>query len=202
MAAPTFNFKSGSSFTKFRPVENLSPDKNAYIRENNDSDQPIQIGVYNDGDSYRGLFVVSKTYCGLFDAATQQWEYRLYDWETLKNTYGAVYRNTSRLTQCYTTTNPGADQILQLWFESPDYGKNGLIFSYSGLSLYDADNSETIWTVPRLAFPVGVYHIGYGSSNPGSYLGGQWSSRGSIVVPGTTPGCSLATNLILYQRIA
>ena len=202
MAAPTFNFKSGSSFTKFRPVENLSPDKNAYIRENNESDQPIQIGVYNDGDSYKGLFVISKTYCGLFDAATQQWEYRLYDWETLKNTYGAVWRNTSRLTGCYFTTNPGADQILQLWFESSDYGKKGLIVSDSSLSLFNADNQTSVWTVPKLVFPVGSYHIGYANKSPASYIGGQWSSRGSIVIPGTTPGCSLALNLILYQRDA
>lgn len=202
MAAPTFNFKSGSSFTKFRPVENTTPDKNAYIRENNESDQPIQIGVYNNGDSFRPLFVIAKKYCGLYDGASDEWLYNLYDWDTLKTTYGAVYRNTSRLTQCYFTTNPGADQILQLWFESPEFGGNGLIVSNSGMSLFDRDNQTSVWTVPKLVFPVGSYHIGYANKSPASYIGGQWSSRGSIVIPGTTPGCSLALNLILYQRDA
>lgn len=202
MAAPTFNFKNGSSFTKFRPVENLSPDVNAYIRENNNSDQPIQIGVYNNGDSSRPLFVVSKTYCGLYDGASDEWAYRLFDWDTLKTTYGAVYRNTSRLTDCYATTNPGADHILQLWFKSPDFGNNGLIVSNSSLSLFNTNNQTTVWTVPKLVFPVGSYHIGYANKSPASYIGGQWSSRGSIVIPGTTPGCSLALNLILYQRDA
>lgn len=201
MAAPTFNFKNGSSFTKFRPVENLTPGVNAYIRENNDSDQPIQIGVYNDGDSSRPLFVVSKTYCGLYDAATQQWEYRLFDWDTLKKTYGAVWRNTSKLTDCCATTNPSASQILQFWFESPDFGKNGLIVSNSGLSLFNMDDQTTVWTVPRLAFPIGIYHIGYANANPGSYLGGQWTSSGTIVSP-ETPGCSLLLNLVLYKRVA
>lgn len=202
MAAPTFNFKNGSSFTKFRPVENLSPDVNAYIRENNESDQPIQIGVYNNGDSSRPLFIVSKTYCGLYDAASDVWEYRLYDWDTLKGKYGAVYRNTSRLTDCYATTNPSSDQMLQLWFDSLDFGKNGLIVSTDRFNLFDANNQKTVWTVPTLAFPIGAYHIGYANQNPGSYIGGQWVSKGSIVTPGTTPGCSLNLNLILYQRQA
>lgn len=202
MAAPTFNFKNGSSFTKFRPVENLSPDVNAYIRENNESDQPIQIGVYDNGDSYRPLFVVAKTYCGLYEGVSGDWLYRLYDWDTLKETYGAVYRNTTRLTDCYATTNPTSNQMFQFWFESPDFGRNGLIVSGSGFSLFNADNQSTVWTVPKLAFPVGAYHIGYANENPASYLGGQWISKGSIVIPGTTPGCSLNLNLILYQRQA
>lgn len=202
MAAPTFNFKNGSSFTKFRPVENLSPDVNAYIRENNESDQPIQIGVYNNGDSYRPVFVLAKTYCGLYDGASDDWFYRLYDWDTLKEKYGAVYRKTDRLTDCYATTNPSADQIFQLWFTSSDYGHNGLIVSDAGFSLFNVEDQSTVWTVPKLAFPVGSYHIGYGNVNPGSYIGGSWSSKGSIVIPGITPGCSLALNLILYQRQA
>lgn len=203
MAAPTFNFKNGSSFTKFRPVENQSPDVNAYIRENNESDQPIQIGVYNNGDSSRPLFVVSKTYCGLYyDGASGEWAYRLYDWDTLKKTYGAVWRNTSKLTECYATTNPSSDQMLQLWFESPDFGKNGLIVTDTRFSLFDATNQKTVWTVPTLAFPIGAYYIGYANKNPGSYIGGQWVSKGSIVIPGTTPGCSLPLNLLLYQRQA
>ena len=201
MAAPTFNFKNGNSFTKFRPVENISPDVNAYIRENNGSDQPIQIGVYNNGDSYRPVFVVSKTYCGLYDGASGEWTYQLYDWDTLKEKYGAVYRTISRLTDCYATTNPVSNQMFQLWFESPEFGKNGLIVSNSGFSLYNVDNQTIVWTVQKLAFPVGIYHIGYASVNPGSYLGGQWTSLGSIVSP-ETPGCSLSLNLILYKRVA
>lgn len=201
MAAPTFNFKNGNSFTKFRPVENISPDVNAYIRENNGSDQPIQIGVYNDGDSYRPVFVVSKTYCGLYDGASGEWTYRLYDWDTLKEKYGAVYRVINRLTDCYATTNPGSNQMFQLWFESSDFGKNGLIISDSGFSLFNVENQSTVWTVPRLAFPVGSYYIGYANANPGSYLGGQWTSSGTIVSP-ETPGCSLLLNLILYKRVA
>lgn len=202
MAAPTFNFKNGSSFTKFRPVENLSPDTNAYIRENNESNQPIQIGVYNSGDSSRPLFVIAKTYCGLYDAASGAYNYQLYDWDTLKKNYGAVYRNTSRLTDCYMTANPGSNQMFQLWFKSSDSGFNGLIVSDTSFSLFDADNQKSVWTVPKLVFPIGAYHIGYANKNPGSYIGGQWVSKGSIVIPGTTPGCSLPLNLLLYQRQA
>lgn len=201
MTAPTFNFKNGNSFTKFRPVENASPEVNAYIRENNGSDQPIQIGVYNNGDSYRPLFVVSNTYCGLYDGASGEWAYRLYDWDTLKEEYGAVYRVINRLTDCYATTNPGSNQMFQLWFESSDFGKNGLIISDSTFSLFNVENQSTVWTVPRLAFPVGSYHIGYANKSPASYLGGQWVSSGTIVSP-ETPGCSLLLNLILYQRVA
>lgn len=180
MANPQFNFMNGNSYTTITPVRvgsNAEDDYSVYIQQNNESNQPIQIGVDDGGDN-RNLLVVSNSgYVGIFDIATQTWKMQINDFDGLKNK-GMVYADAT-LDSCYCSAQKSTGQWLRIWCQS-DAGNRGLICTDSSISVWDTDNSDSLFYLSRLtAYPVGAIYLSYVSTSPSTLFGGSWTALNS-----------------------